>query len=102
MLPSNLPTWLTAEEPLRQLGNHLSEDSLQWLQALELQVVGACRSDERLRPILRWNVSCFGSDGLLAHLGQVFLGTTSLKPVKVTKVNLYMAATLSLAIQHET
>lgn len=77
-MSSNSPTWLTAEsEPIsRQQGNqNLSdEDSLQWLQALELQAVGACRSDERLRPLLRWNVSCFGSDGrLLAHLGQVLL-----------------------------
>ncbi|KAG0589922.1 hypothetical protein KC19_1G057500 [Ceratodon purpureus] len=74
-LPRNSPTWLTAEEPIRQRGqgNLLAEDPLQWLQALELQVVGACRSDERLRPLLRWNVSCFGSDGrLLAHLGQHF------------------------------
>lgn len=60
------------EESLTQLEDR-EDDPIQWLQALELQVVGACRADERLRPLLRWNVSCFGSDGrLLAHLGQVF------------------------------
>jgi hypothetical protein len=78
--PRNSPTWLTTEEPIRQQRTHFTlEDPLQWLQALELQVVGACRSDERLRPLLRWNVSCFGSDGrLLAHLGQVVLHNQSL------------------------
>eukprot|EP00249_Psilotum_nudum_P023974 c29045_g1_i1 orf=372-3281(+) len=46
---------------------------LQWLRALDLQVVGACRADERLRPMLRWNASCSGADGrLLAHLSQHF------------------------------
>eukprot|EP00249_Psilotum_nudum_P023975 c29045_g2_i1 orf=311-3538(+) len=46
---------------------------LQWLRALDLQVVGACRADERLRPMLRWNASCSGADGrLLAQLSQHF------------------------------
>eukprot|EP01018_Ginkgo_biloba_P034379 Gb_28953 [translate_table: standard] len=44
---------------------------LQWLQALDLQVMGACRADERLRPMLQLNVSCSGADDrLLAHLSQ--------------------------------
>ncbi|XP_073387804.1 uncharacterized protein [Physcomitrium patens] len=64
--------WLSAEEPATQLGT-APEDSLKWLQALDLQVVGACRTDERLQLLLRWNVLCFGSDGkLLAHLDQLF------------------------------
>jgi hypothetical protein len=43
------------------------------MQALEFQVIGACRTDERLRPLLHWNVSCCGADGqLLSHLGQYF------------------------------
>ncbi|KAJ7562505.1 hypothetical protein O6H91_03G071900 [Diphasiastrum complanatum] len=46
---------------------------MKWLQALDFQAVGACRADERLRPLLRWNVSCFGADGrLLARLGLHF------------------------------
>lgn len=46
---------------------------LQWLQALDLHVVGACRADERLRPMLRWNMSCSGDEGrFLAHLSQHF------------------------------
>ncbi|MCO5591815.1 hypothetical protein L7F22_045807 [Adiantum nelumboides] len=45
----------------------------QWLQALDVHVVGACRADERLQPMLRWNSSCTGADGqLLAHLSQHF------------------------------
>lgn len=44
---------------------------LQWLQALDLQVMGACRADERLRPMLQLNVSCSGADDrLLAQLSQ--------------------------------
>lgn len=46
---------------------------LQWLQALDLQVMGACRADERLRPMLQLNVSCSGADDrLLAQLSQHF------------------------------
>eukprot|EP00252_Welwitschia_mirabilis_P004903 TRINITY_DN1524_c0_g1_i1.p1 TRINITY_DN1524_c0_g1~~TRINITY_DN1524_c0_g1_i1.p1 ORF type:complete len:917 (+),score=162.01 TRINITY_DN1524_c0_g1_i1:378-3128(+) len=46
---------------------------LQWLQALDLQVTGACRADERLRPMLQLNVSCTGADDkLLAQLSQHF------------------------------
>ncbi|KAL3701333.1 hypothetical protein R1sor_019355 [Riccia sorocarpa] len=47
--------------------------ALRWVQALELQGTGACRADERLRPLLRWNVSCVGADGrLLVQFGQHF------------------------------
>lgn len=49
------------------------DGSLRWLQALDLQVLGACRTDERRNPFLGWNTPCLGSDDqLLAHLGQVF------------------------------
>lgn len=52
---------------------HSDEGFLQWMQALEFQAIGACRTDERLRPLLCWNVSCCGADGqLLSHLGQYF------------------------------
>ncbi|GBG63305.1 hypothetical protein CBR_g37391 [Chara braunii] len=44
-----------------------------WVQTFQWQTVGACRMDERLRPLLRWNLSCVGADGqLLADLGQHF------------------------------
>ena len=47
---------------------------LQWLQALDMQVLGACRTDERLKPLLKVNVSNgVAEDRLLAHLSQVFL-----------------------------
>eukprot|EP00252_Welwitschia_mirabilis_P007314 TRINITY_DN1855_c0_g1_i2.p1 TRINITY_DN1855_c0_g1~~TRINITY_DN1855_c0_g1_i2.p1 ORF type:complete len:273 (-),score=30.96 TRINITY_DN1855_c0_g1_i2:147-965(-) len=46
---------------------------LQWLQALDLQIMGACRADERLRPMLQLNVSCSTADDkLLAQLNQHF------------------------------
>ncbi|KAK1409324.1 hypothetical protein QVD17_35850 [Tagetes erecta] len=46
---------------------------VQWLQALDLQVMGACRADERLKPLLKLNV-CSGvaEDRLLSHLSQHF------------------------------
>lgn len=48
-------------------------EMLQWLQALDFQVMGACRADERLRPMLQLNVSCSGADDrLLAQLSQHF------------------------------
>ncbi|KAJ8540460.1 hypothetical protein K7X08_030379 [Anisodus acutangulus] len=46
---------------------------LQWLLALDLQVMGACRADERLKPLLKLNVSAGAAeDRLLAHLSQNF------------------------------
>ncbi|KAK6122064.1 hypothetical protein DH2020_044187 [Rehmannia glutinosa] len=46
---------------------------LQWLRALDMQVMGACRADERLKPLLKLNVSTgVVEDGLLAHLSQHF------------------------------
>lgn len=49
------------------------EDRLmEWLQALDLQVMGACRADERLKPLLKMNtVSGVSEDPLLAQLIQV-------------------------------
>lgn len=45
---------------------------LQWLQALDLQVMGACRADERLKPLLKMSTSCgVAEDPLLAQLTQV-------------------------------
>ncbi|CAE6040021.1 unnamed protein product [Arabidopsis arenosa] len=46
---------------------------LRWLQALDMQVMGACRGDERLKPLLKLNVSNgMAEDRLLAHLSQHF------------------------------
>ncbi|KAE8669318.1 RNI-like superfamily protein [Hibiscus syriacus] len=45
----------------------------QWLQALDMQVIGACRTDERLKPFLNVNSSNgVAEDRLLAHLSQHF------------------------------
>lgn len=45
---------------------------LQWLQALDMQVLGACRTDERLKPLLKLNLSNGAAeDCLLAYLNQV-------------------------------
>ncbi|GER54460.1 hypothetical protein STAS_32053 [Striga asiatica] len=46
---------------------------LQWFHALDMQVMGACRGDERLKPLLKLNVAAgVAEDGLLAHLVQHF------------------------------
>ncbi|KAL4366934.1 hypothetical protein GQ457_05G032080 [Hibiscus cannabinus] len=46
---------------------------LQWLQALDMQLIGACRSDERLKPLFKVNVSNgVAEDRLLVHLSQHF------------------------------
>ncbi|KAJ0258700.1 Uncharacterized protein HA466_0074510 [Hirschfeldia incana] len=52
----------------------LGEDRvLRWLQALDMQVLGACRGDERLKPLLKLDVSNgVAEDRLLAHLSQHF------------------------------
>lgn len=49
------------------------ENVLQWLQALDMQVMGACRADERLKPMLKRNggLSGVADDCLLAQLSQV-------------------------------
>ncbi|XP_074341013.1 uncharacterized protein LOC141678570 [Apium graveolens] len=50
------------------------ENVLQWLQALDMQVMGACRADERLKPMLKRNGGSSGvaDDCLLAQLSQHF------------------------------
>ncbi|KAL1806192.1 hypothetical protein ACET3Z_029260 [Daucus carota] len=49
------------------------ENVLQWLQALDMQVMGACRADERLKPMLKRNGSGgVADDCLLAQLNQHF------------------------------
>ncbi|CAN1257117.1 hypothetical protein LINPERPRIM_LOCUS9518 [Linum perenne] len=46
---------------------------LQWLQALDVHVTGACRDDERLKPLLKLNASDgVAEDRLLSYLSQHF------------------------------
>ncbi|CAF1808154.1 hypothetical protein HID58_058574 [Brassica napus] len=61
-------------DPSTEQGGTLGEDRvLRWLQALDIQVLGACRGDERLKPLLKLDVSNgVAEDRLLAHLSQHF------------------------------
>ncbi|KAF9674637.1 hypothetical protein SADUNF_Sadunf10G0147600 [Salix dunnii] len=53
--------------------NDREDNVLRWLQALDMQVMGACRADERLKPLLKLNASSgVAEDRLLAHLSQHF------------------------------
>lgn len=53
--------------------NDREDNLLQFLQALDLQVLGACRADERFLPLLKTNLSnCAAEDRLLSHLIQHF------------------------------
>ncbi|KAJ7964031.1 Flocculation protein [Quillaja saponaria] len=53
--------------------NDREDRLLEWLQALDMQVLGACRSDERLKPLLKNSVSNgVAEDRLLAQLSQHF------------------------------
>lgn len=48
------------------------DNLVQWLRALDVQVIGACRADERLKPLLKLNASTGAAeDRLLSHLSQV-------------------------------
>lgn len=48
------------------------DNLVQWLRALDVQVMGACRADERLKPLLKLNAfTGAAEDRLLAHLSQV-------------------------------
>ena len=45
---------------------------IRWLQALDMQVMGACRADERLKPLLKMTTSSgIAEDHFLAQLSQV-------------------------------
>ncbi|XP_059628032.1 uncharacterized protein LOC132270839 [Cornus florida] len=53
--------------------NDREDRVVQWLQALDLQLMGACRADERLKPLLKLNVSSGAAEyRLLAHLSKHF------------------------------
>lgn len=52
--------------------NDQEDNLLQWLRALDVHVMGACRADERLKPLLKLNASTgVAEDRLLSHLSQV-------------------------------
>ncbi|KAL3523943.1 hypothetical protein ACH5RR_016777 [Cinchona calisaya] len=70
---------LTSENVAEDDGDLLLQQSdrvdnlLQWLRALDVHVMGACRADERLKPLLKLNASTGAAeDRLLAHLSQHF------------------------------
>ncbi|XP_027163681.1 uncharacterized protein LOC113763894 [Coffea eugenioides] len=70
---------VTAEILAEEGGNLLLQQSdrvdnlVQWLRALDVQVIGACRADERLKPLLKLNASTGAAeDRLLAQLTQQF------------------------------
>ncbi|XP_078427478.1 flocculation protein [Wolffia australiana] len=67
---------------LSSASDDLERGVLQWLRALDLHVVGACRVDERLKPLFKLNVSCgMAEDRLVSQLVQHFeaaeIGTLS-------------------------
>jgi len=45
---------------------------LQWLQALDMQAIGACRADERMKPLLKANASAVAEDRILTYLSEHF------------------------------
>ncbi|CAI9091641.1 OLC1v1026714C1 [Oldenlandia corymbosa var. corymbosa] len=66
-------------EARREHENMLQEQSdrldnlVLWLRALDVQVIGACRADERLKPLLKINAfTGAAEDRLLSHLSQHF------------------------------
>lgn len=53
--------------------NDREDNLLRWLRALDVHLMGACRADERLKPLLKLNVSTgVAEDRLLSHLSQHF------------------------------
>lgn len=50
----------------------IGDGFLQWFGALDMQMMGACRADERLKPLLKLNISTGeAEDRLLAQLCEV-------------------------------
>ncbi|KAK4433234.1 hypothetical protein Salat_1085700 [Sesamum alatum] len=61
------------DEDLLLQSSDREDGVLQWIRALDMQVMGACRADEMLKPLLKLNVSTGVAEGrLLAHLSQHF------------------------------
>ncbi|KAH6802315.1 hypothetical protein C2S51_033761 [Perilla frutescens var. frutescens] len=61
------------DEDLLLQSSDIGDGFLQWLQALDMQVMGACRADERLKPLLKLNISSGeAEDRLLAQLCEHF------------------------------
>ncbi|KAI3838144.1 hypothetical protein MKX03_000662 [Papaver bracteatum] len=64
---------LSGEGGDEDLANDRGNNFVQWLQALDIQLLGACRADERMKPLFKLNVSSgVAEDRLLAHLSQHF------------------------------
>ncbi|KAI3994476.1 hypothetical protein MKX01_012733 [Papaver californicum] len=64
---------LSGEGGDEDLANDRENNFVQWLQALDIQLLGACRADERMKPLFKLNVSSgVAEDRLLAHLRQHF------------------------------
>ncbi|GJW89829.1 hypothetical protein Tco_0167382, partial [Tanacetum coccineum] len=52
---------------------------MKWLHALDMQLVGACRTGESLKPMFKLNVSCgVAEDRLLSHLTSKLRGSIGL------------------------
>ncbi|KAL2558066.1 hypothetical protein Fot_02805 [Forsythia ovata] len=94
----NPSIWGRLREVRVEDGEDREEGVLHWLLSLDKQVVGACRSDERLKPLLKLNVyTGAAEDRLLAHLSQHFepseVGTLArslcipLVSIRVGKIN---------------
>lgn len=63
---------LSGEGGDEDLANDRGNNFVQWLQALDIQLLGACRADERMKPLFKLNVSSgVAEDRLLAQLSQV-------------------------------
>ncbi|XP_057788690.1 uncharacterized protein LOC131005675 isoform X2 [Salvia miltiorrhiza] len=61
------------DEDLLLQRTDIGDGLLQWLGALDMQVMGACRADERLKPLLKLNISGGDAeDRLLAQLCEHF------------------------------
>ncbi|XP_026414220.1 uncharacterized protein LOC113309914 isoform X2 [Papaver somniferum] len=64
---------LSGEGGDEDLANDRGNNFVQWLQALDIQLLGACRADERMKPLFKLNVSSgVAEDRLLAQLSQHF------------------------------
>ncbi|PKA52007.1 hypothetical protein AXF42_Ash008236 [Apostasia shenzhenica] len=62
-----------AEGDLSRSSADVENEIIQWIRALDLQIIGGCRADERLKPLLKLNVSSGAADDqFMAQLIQHF------------------------------
>ncbi|KAK6164322.1 hypothetical protein DH2020_001186 [Rehmannia glutinosa] len=64
--------------------NDRENDVLQWIGALDMRVMGACRADERLKPLLKLNVST-DFEPSVGHLAKCLC--VPLVSIRVGKIN---------------